>query len=111
MHIVYPVSIYNFKFFLQILQEGKGGRTPLHIAIEACNEDLANFLLDECEKLNLETATYAGLTAYQVASVLNKSRMQNILEKRGAETLTPPDSDYDSSDIEDLDDTKVSVTA
>ncbi|KRG02635.1 uncharacterized protein Dmoj_GI14683, isoform B [Drosophila mojavensis] len=92
-------------------REGKGGRTPLHIAIECCNEDLANFLLDECEKLNLETATYAGLTAYQVASILNKSRMQNILEKRGAETLTPPDSDYDSSDIEDLDDTKVSVTA
>ncbi|XP_023175433.2 NF-kappa-B inhibitor cactus [Drosophila hydei] len=88
-------------------REGKGGRTPLHIAIECCNEDLANFLLDECEKLNLETATYAGLTAYQVASILNKSRMQNILEKRGAETLTPPDSDYDSSDIEDLDDTKI----
>ncbi|ALC39758.1 cact [Drosophila busckii] len=88
-------------------REGKSGRTPLHIAIEYCNEDLANFLLDECEKLNLETATYAGLTAYQVASILNKSHMQNILEKRGAETLTPPDSDYDSSDIEDLDDTKM----
>ncbi|XP_060644756.1 NF-kappa-B inhibitor cactus isoform X1 [Drosophila nasuta] len=88
-------------------REGKGGRTPLHIAIEYCNEDLANFLLDECEKLNLETATYAGLTAYQVASVLNKSRMQNILKNRGAETLTPPDSDCDSSDIEDLDDTKM----
>ncbi|XP_068143646.1 NF-kappa-B inhibitor cactus [Drosophila tropicalis] len=88
-------------------REGKSGRTPLHIAIECCNEDLANFLLDECEKLNLETATYAGLTAYQVACILNKSRMQNILEKRGAETLTPPDSDYDSSDIEDLDDTKM----
>ncbi|KAH8263573.1 hypothetical protein KR044_010816 [Drosophila immigrans] len=88
-------------------REGKGGRTPLHIAIEYCNEDLANFLLDECEKLNLETATYAGLTAYQVASVLNKSRMQNMLKNRGAETLTPPDSDCDSSDIEDLDDTKM----
>ncbi|KAM8716020.1 hypothetical protein ACLKA7_002978 [Drosophila subpalustris] len=88
-------------------REGKGGRTPLHIAIECCNEDLANFLLDECEKLNLETATYAGLTAYQVASVLNKSRMLNMLKNRGAETLTPPDSEYDSSDIEDLDDTKM----
>ncbi|XP_017056506.1 NF-kappa-B inhibitor cactus [Drosophila ficusphila] len=87
-------------------REGKSGRTPLHIAIEGCNEDLANFLLDECEKLNLETATYAGLTAYQFACIMNKSRMQNILEKRGAETVTPPDSDYDSSDIEDLDDTK-----
>ncbi|XP_016981065.1 NF-kappa-B inhibitor cactus [Drosophila rhopaloa] len=88
-------------------REGKSGRTPLHIAIEACNEDLANFLLDECEKLNLETATFAGLTAYQFACIMNKSRMQNILEKRGAETVTPPDSDYDSSDIEDLDDTKM----
>lgn len=89
-------------------REGKSGRTPLHIAIECCNEDLANFLLDECQKLNLETATYAGLTAYQVACALNKSEMQNILEKRGAEQLTPPDSDYDSSDIEtDLDDSKL----
>ncbi|XP_061393950.1 NF-kappa-B inhibitor cactus [Musca vetustissima] len=89
-------------------REGKSGRTPLHIAIECCNEDLANFLLDECRKLNLETATYAGLTAYQVACVLNKSEMQNMLEKRGAEPLTPPDSDYDSSDIEtDLDDSKL----
>ncbi|KAH8325574.1 hypothetical protein KR067_001812 [Drosophila pandora] len=88
-------------------REGKSGRTPLHIAIEGCNEDLANFLLDECEKLNLETATFAGLTAYQFACIMNKSRMQNILEKRGAETITPPDSDYDSSDIEDLDDTKM----
>lgn len=92
------------------MQEGKSGRTPLHIAIEGCNEELANFLLDECQKLNLETATYAGLTAYQVACVLNKSEMQDILEKRGAEPLTPPDSDYDSSDIEtDLDDSKVSL--
>ncbi|KAI8042968.1 NF-kappa-B inhibitor cactus [Drosophila gunungcola] len=88
-------------------REGKSGRTPLHIAIEGCNEDLANFLLDECEKLNLETATFAGLTAYQFACIMNKSRMQNILEKRGADTITPPDSDYDSSDIEDLDDTKM----
>ncbi|XP_017151772.1 NF-kappa-B inhibitor cactus [Drosophila miranda] len=88
-------------------REGKSGRTPLHIAIEGCNEDLANFLLDECEKLNLETATFSGLTAYQFACIMNKSRMQNILEKRGAETVTPPDSDYDSSDIEDLDDTKM----
>ncbi|XP_023309043.2 NF-kappa-B inhibitor cactus [Lucilia cuprina] len=88
-------------------REGKSGRTPLHIAIECCNEDLANYLLDDCQKLNLETATYAGLTAYQVACILNKSEMQNILEKRGAEPLTPPDSDYDSSDMEDLDDSKL----
>ncbi|XP_030383495.1 NF-kappa-B inhibitor cactus [Scaptodrosophila lebanonensis] len=88
-------------------REGKSGRTPLHIAIEACNEDLANFLLDECEKLNLETATYAGLTAYQVACILNKSSMQNKLEEKGAETFAPPDSDYDSSDYEDLDDSKL----
>lgn len=91
------------------MQEGKSGRTPLHIAIECCNEALANFLLDEFQaKLNLETATYAGLTAYQVACILNKSEMQNMLEKCGAEPLTPPDSDYDS-DIEDLDDSKVSL--
>ena len=93
-----------------ILQEGKSGCTPLHIAINSCNEDLVNYLLDDCQKLNLETATYAGLTAYQVACILNKSDMQDILEKRGAEPITPPDSDYDSSDCEiDLDDSKVSL--
>lgn len=88
-------------------REGKSGRTPLHIAIECCNEDLANFLLDECLKLNIETATYAGLTAYQVACILNKSQMQNMLEKRGAEPLIPPDSDYDSDIESDLEDSKM----
>ncbi|XP_055849826.1 NF-kappa-B inhibitor cactus [Episyrphus balteatus] len=89
-------------------REGKSGRTSLHIAIECCNEILANFLLEECSTLNIETATYAGLTAYQVACILDNPIMQNHLEKNGAQTLTPPDSDYDSSDIEtDLDDSQM----
>ncbi|XP_055915823.1 NF-kappa-B inhibitor cactus [Eupeodes corollae] len=89
-------------------REGKSGRTSLHIAIECCNEVLANFLLEECSTLNIETETYAGLTAYQVACILDNQTMQNHLEKRGAEILTPPDSDYDSSDIEtDLDDSQM----
>uniref|UniRef100_A0A1A9WUG8 ANK_REP_REGION domain-containing protein n=1 Tax=Glossina brevipalpis TaxID=37001 RepID=A0A1A9WUG8_9MUSC len=88
-------------------REGKSGRTPLHIAIEACNENLFNYLLDECQKLNLETATYAGLTAYQFACLLNKSKLQNMLQTRGAEPLTPPESEYESSDVEsDLEEAK-----
>lgn len=89
-------------------REGKSGRTPLHIAIECCNELLANFLLEECATINIETPTYAGLTAFQVACVLDNRIMQSHLEKSGAQTLTPPDSDYDSSDIEtDLDDSQM----
>lgn len=89
-------------------REGKAGRSPLHIAIECCNEVLANFLLEECSTLNIETPTYAGLTAFQVACILGNPTMKNHLEKSGAQTLNPPDSDYDSSDIDsDLDDSQM----
>lgn len=50
------------------MQEGKAGRTPLHLAIQEGLPQIANFLLDECvDKLRLETLTYGGLTAYQFA--------------------------------------------
>lgn len=85
-------------------REGKSGRTPLHIAIEMCNENLANFLLEEClSSLNLEIETYSGLTAYQLAVMVQFSQIQSNLEKYGAEPLTPPDSDQDS-DYDDLSD-------
>lgn len=77
-------------------REGKSGRTPLHIAIETFNEVLANFLLEECQKVNLEAATYAGLTAYQLAVIAQNQQMQVHLERRGVELLTPPESDDDS---------------
>uniref|UniRef100_T1H556 Uncharacterized protein n=1 Tax=Megaselia scalaris TaxID=36166 RepID=T1H556_MEGSC len=84
-------------------KEGKSGRTPLHIAIEAANDLVLSFLLEECKNtLNIEAITYGGLTAYQFASVLKNAAFQNNLKLRGAEPLTPPDTD-DDSDIEDVD--------
>uniref|UniRef100_A0A034WPM5 NF-kappa-B inhibitor cactus n=1 Tax=Bactrocera dorsalis TaxID=27457 RepID=A0A034WPM5_BACDO len=80
-------------------REGKGGYTPLHISIEKGNEELFNFLLDDC-KPNLETTTFGRLTAYQLTCILKRSQMQSSLEKYGAEPLSPPESEYESSDDE-----------
>ncbi|XP_062549166.1 NF-kappa-B inhibitor cactus isoform X2 [Armigeres subalbatus] len=82
-------------------REGKSGQTPLHIAIESSNEQLANFLLDECPKLRIEQVTYAGLTAYQLAALQHNQTLLSWLKKHGAEPLTPPESDYEEEDSEE----------
>lgn len=82
-------------------REGKAGLTPLHIATEDGNEPLVNFLLDECPKLRLEAVTYAGLTAYQLAAMLHKTALQSGLERRGAEPLSPPESDEETDESDD----------
>lgn len=57
--------------------------------------------MEDCKSnLNIEAITYGGLTAYQFASLLKNVNFQNNLMKRGAEPLTPPDTDEDS-DMED----------
>lgn len=82
-------------------REGKSGLTPLHIAIESSNEQLANFLLDNCPKLRLEQVTYAGLTAYQLAAIQHNQSLLVGLKNHGAEPLTPPESDYEEEDSEE----------
>nr|WEV88805.1 CACTUS [Ochlerotatus fluviatilis] len=82
-------------------REGKSGLTPLHIAIESSNEQLANFLLDECPKLRIEQVTYAGLTAYQLAAIQHNQSLLAGLKNHGAEPLTPPESDYEEEDSEE----------
>lgn len=82
-------------------REGKAGLTPLHIAIENGNEPLVNFLLDECPKLRLEAVTYAGLTAYQLAVIQHNQTLQNGLKRRGAEPLSPPESDEETDESDD----------
>lgn len=84
-------------------REGKSGQTPLHIAIESGNALLANFLLDECPKLRLEQVTYAGLTAYQLAAIQHNQLLLTGLRNRGAEPLTPPESDYEDDESEEDD--------
>lgn len=85
-------------------REGKAGLTALHIAIELGNEKLVNFLLDECPKLRLEAVTYAGLTAYQLAAIQRNQTLQNGLKSRGAEPLSPPESDEEEDESDESED-------
>lgn len=82
-------------------QEGKAGYTPLHLAIELADEKLAIFLLEKCPKLRLEQVTYAGLTAYQLAAMLHNQNLVKGLISRGAEQLSPPESDSEEYDSEE----------
>ncbi|XP_053696786.1 NF-kappa-B inhibitor cactus isoform X2 [Sabethes cyaneus] len=82
-------------------RDGKAGLTPLHIAVESGNESVMNFLLDECPKLRLEQETLAGLTAYQLAAMQQNETLQHGLQSRGAEPLSPPESDYEYDDSEE----------
>ena len=63
---------------------------------------MANYLLDECPKLRIETRTYAGLTAYQLAAIQHNNQMlvASLMEK-GAEAISPPDSEVDSDSEDD----------
>lgn len=73
----------------------------MHIAIESSNEQLVNFLLDQCPKLRLEQVTYAGLTAYQLAAIQHNQPLLVGLKNHGAKPLTPPESDYEEEDSEE----------
>lgn len=65
-------------------------------------------LLKQCSRINVETQSYGRLTAYQLACDLERTQIKKLLEKFGCELLSPPESDYDDSDMdsdyEDLDD-------
>uniref|UniRef100_A0A182W9N9 Uncharacterized protein n=1 Tax=Anopheles minimus TaxID=112268 RepID=A0A182W9N9_9DIPT len=83
-------------------REGKSGMSPLHISIEKGNEELANFLLDECPLLSLEAVTYAGMTAYQLALIQDKRILIGDLTRRGAEPISPPESDAESDSDDEM---------
>lgn len=83
-------------------REGKSGMSPLHISIEKGNEELANFLLDECPFLSLETTTYAGMTAYQLALIQDKRILISDLTKRGAVQISLPGSDVETDSEDDM---------
>lgn len=87
------------------MQEGKSGYTALHYACELQNEELVQFILEECtNQLNVETCTYGLLTAYQLAAEHNNERLMGKLEQYGAELLSPPQTDDDDVDDEDSSD-------
>lgn len=77
-------------------REALAGRTALHLAVEHGCRSVVAFLLQECKPC-LDTQTYAGLTAYQVALCYD-IQLARELVRLGATPEPLPESDSDSSD-------------
>lgn len=80
-------------------KEALAGKTALHLAVERGCRSVVAFLLKECRPC-LDSQTYAGITAYQIALCLD-SQIANELVREGATPEPLPESDSDSSDDED----------
>lgn len=97
------VHFTNKLNFLYDLQEGRAGYTPLHIAVDSNDVELAKFLLENSKQLNTETLCYRQVTAYQQAGELGHIDMLKTLEHFGCEVISPPESDEDSDESVDAD--------
>ncbi|XP_031628965.1 NF-kappa-B inhibitor cactus [Contarinia nasturtii] len=84
-------------------REGRAGYTPLHIAVENNNMELATLLVESCKYINTETLCYRQVTAYQIAGELELTQMMEQLERLGCEVISPPESDEDSDESTDTD--------
>lgn len=80
------------------VKECLAGRTALHLAVERKCWPIITFLLKECEPC-LDTKTYSGLTAYQLALYTDRQLARELL-RHGAKPEPLPDSDSESSDDE-----------
>ncbi|XP_054002911.1 NF-kappa-B inhibitor cactus [Hylaeus anthracinus] len=80
-------------------REALAGKTALHLAVERGCRSVVAFLLQECRPC-LDTQTYAGITAYQIALCLD-SQLARELVRLGATPEPLPESDSDSSDEDD----------
>lgn len=76
-------------------REALAGKTALHLAMERRCRSVVNFLLQECKPC-LDTQTYSGLTAYQLALYID-SQLARELVRYGAKPEPLPDSDSESS--------------
>ncbi|XP_033336893.1 NF-kappa-B inhibitor cactus [Megalopta genalis] len=81
-------------------KEALAGKTALHLAVERGCRSVVAFLLKECRPC-LDSQTYAGITAYQIALCLD-SQIASELVREGATPEPLPESDSDSSDDEDV---------
>lgn len=77
-------------------REALAGKTALHLAVERGCRSVVAFLLQECRPC-LDTQTYAGITAYQIALCFD-SQLARELVRLGATPEPLPESDSDSSD-------------
>ena len=85
-----------------VLQEAKSGRTVLHLAIEQRQESVLRLLLEGGLQLQLQlnATTYAGLTAYQLASCVDAT-LADRLARGGAQPKAFPDEDSSSEEEDD----------
>lgn len=90
-------------------REWKGGRTPLHLAIERQDALLCRFLLAEC-RIDLDAETYAGITPYQMAVRID-SGVARQLRERGCDTYLELTDDEEDDDDDDNDDEMLGSTA
>jgi len=80
-------------------QDGKGGRTALHYAVEACDFQSLQMLLNYSKKSALDKPNYSGLTPYQLSSCNKLREFCDVLLTSGCD-----DEDYFSSDSDEDDD-------
>jgi len=80
------------------LQDGKGGRTALHFAIERGHSATMHTLVTECQA-SLESRTYGGLTAYELAAESDPYLAQELM-RLGA-TIPPSSSQSNNVEMED----------
>lgn len=80
-------------------REALAGKTALHLAVERGCRSVLAFLLQECRPC-LDTQTYAGITAYQIALCLDHQLARELV-RLGATPEPLPESDSDSSDDEE----------
>lgn len=76
-------------------REALAGKTALHLAMERGCRSVVSFLLQECKPC-LDTQTYSGLTAYQLALCID-IQLARELVRYGAKPEPLPDSDSESS--------------
>jgi len=84
-------------------REGTRGFTALHYALERGDEQMAQFLLSECSKLNPTVLTYARRSVLQLGFPVPSS-LAEILRLRGVASPYTSDSDeeYDEDSEDEL---------
>ncbi|KAF5306205.1 hypothetical protein FQR65_LT07482 [Abscondita terminalis] len=79
-------------------REGTRGYTALHYALERVDENMAHFLLHQCNKLNANVLTYGRRTVLQLGFSVPSS-VEETLRSRGVDSpYSSEDEDEDSED-------------
>lgn len=85
-------------------RDGKSGRTALHYAVEFGIHRVIKFLLEEYpigpSGVQLEMPTYAGYTAYQLATCIDSALARELADK-GAHPMGLPDDEESDSDSDE----------